>query len=116
MLHPNARKAHKIAEALGAVVIPVYRSKKPKYRYWRGLDYARCLTKDLLKLYDGETNIAVVQGEPSSGLISIDFDEAKALKEFLALNPALKDTLTTSAAREPIYGSRCRIATRSSPA
>ena len=99
MLHPNALKAQEIAEALGAVVIPVYRSKKPKYRYWRGLDYARCLTKDLLKLYDGETNIAVVQGEPSSGLISIDFDEAKALKEFLALNPALKDTLTTSAAR-----------------
>ena len=64
MLHPNALKAHGIAEALGAVVIPVYSSKKPKYRYWRGLDYARCLTKDLLKLYDGETNIAVVQGEP----------------------------------------------------
>ncbi len=99
MLHPNALKAHEIAEALGAVVIPVYRSKKPKYRYWRGLEYAKCLTKDLLKLYDDETNIAVVQGEPSSGLISIDFDEAKALKEFLALNPALKDTLTTSAAR-----------------
>jgi hypothetical protein len=99
MLHPNALKAQEIAEALGAVVIPVYRSKKPKYRYWRGLEYARCLTKDLLKLYDGETNIAVVQGEPSSGIISIDFDEAKALKEFRALNPALKDTLTTAAAR-----------------
>ena len=99
MRHPNARKAHEIAEALGAVVIPVYRSKKPKYRYWRGLEYAKCLTKDLLELYDDETNIAVVQGEPSSGLISIDFDEAKALKEFLGLNPALKDTLTTSAAR-----------------
>jgi hypothetical protein len=99
MLHPNAVKAHEIAEALGAVVIPVYRSKKPKYRYWRGLDYAKCLTKDLLELYDDETNIAVVQGEPSSGLISIDFDEPKALKEFLTLNSALKDTLTTSAAR-----------------
>ena len=99
MLHPNARKAYEIAEALGAVMIPVYHSKKPKYRYWRGLEYAKCLTKDLLELYDDETNIAVVQGEPSSGLISIDFDEAKALKEFLALNPALKDTLTTSAAR-----------------
>ena len=99
MLHPNALKAHEIAEALGAVVIPVHRSKKPKYRYWRGLEYAKCLTKDLLELYDDETNIAVVQGEPSSGLISIDFDEAKALKEFLGLNPALKDTLTTSAAR-----------------
>ncbi|PCH54616.1 MAG: hypothetical protein COC21_04440 [Verrucomicrobiales bacterium] len=99
MLHPNALKAHGIAEALGAVVIPVYSSKKPKYRYWRELEYAKCLTKDLLELYDDETNIAVVQGEPSSGLISIDFDEAKALKEFLALNPALKDTLSTSAAR-----------------
>ena len=99
MLHPNALKAREIAEALGAVVMPVYRSKKPKYRYWRGLDYARCLTKDLLNLYDDETSIAGVQGEPSSGLISIDFDEANALKEFLALNPALKDTLTTSAAR-----------------
>ena len=99
MLHPNALKAQEIAEALGAVVIPVYRSKKPKYRYWRGLKYAKCLTKDLLELYDDETNIAVVQGEPSSGLISIDFDEAKALKEFLALNPAFEDTLTTSAAR-----------------
>jgi hypothetical protein len=99
MLHPNALKAHEIAEALGAVVIPVHRSKKPKYRYWRGLEYAKCLTKDLLELYDDETNIAVVQGEPSSGLISIDFDEAKALKEFLAINPAFEDTLTTSAAR-----------------
>jgi hypothetical protein len=99
MLHPNALKAHEIAEALGAVVIPVHRSKKPKYRYWRGLEYAKCLTKDLLELYDDETNIAVVQGEPSSGLISIDFDDAKALKEFLVLNPALKYTLTTSAAR-----------------
>ncbi|MDC0309466.1 bifunctional DNA primase/polymerase [bacterium] len=99
MLHPNALKAQEIAEALGAVMIPVHRSKKPKYRYWRGLEYAKCLTKDLLELYDDETNIAVVQGEPSSGLISIDFDEAKALKVFLVLNPALKDTLTTSAAR-----------------
>jgi hypothetical protein len=99
MLHPNALKAREIAEALGVVVIPVYRSKKPKYRFWRGLDYAKCRTRELLNLYDEHTNIAVVQGEPSSGLISIDFDEAKALKEFLALNPALKDTLTTSAAR-----------------
>jgi len=99
MPHPNALKAHEIAEALGAVVIPVYRSKKPKYRFWRGLDYAKCRTRELLNLYDEHTNIAVVQGEPSSGLISIDFDEAQALKEFLALNPAFKDTLTTSAAR-----------------
>ena len=99
MLHPNALKAHEIAEALGALVIPVCHSKKPKYRFWRGLDYASCLTKDLLEIYDDETNVAVVQGEPSSSLISIDFDEAKALKEFLALNPALKETLTTSAAR-----------------
>ena len=80
MLHPNALKAHEIAEALGAVVIPVYRSKKPKYRYWRGLEYAKCLTKDLLDLYDDETNIAVVQGEPSSGLISIDFDDGTEIK------------------------------------
>jgi len=99
MLHPNALKAHEIAEALGAVVIPVHRSKNPKYRYWRGLEYAKCLKKDLLELYDDETNIAVVQGEPSSGLISIDFDDARALEEFLALNAALKDTLTTFAAR-----------------
>ena len=99
MPHPNAVKAHEIAEALGAVVIPVYRSKKPKYRFWRGLDYAKCRTRELLNLYDEHTNIAVAQGEPSSDLISIDFDDAKALKEFLTLNPSLKDTLTTSAAR-----------------
>mgnify|MGYP001180014494 FL=1 len=90
MLHPNARKAHEIAEALGAVVTPVYRSKKPKYRFWRGLDYAKCRTKELLSLYNEYTNIGVILGESSSGLISIDFDEAKALKEFLALNPGLK--------------------------
>lgn len=99
MPHPNAVKAHEIAEALGAVVIPVCRTKKPKYRHWRGLDYAKCRTRELLNLYDEHTNIAVVQGEPSSGLISIDFDDAKALKEFLTLNPSLKDTLSTSAAR-----------------
>ena len=99
MLHPNALKAHEIAEALGAVVIPVYRSKKPKYRYWRGLDYAKCRTKELLSLYDEHTNIGIVQGVPSSGLISIDFDADEPLKEFLELNPALKSTMTTSAAR-----------------
>ena len=99
MLHPNARKAHEIAEALGAVVTPVYRSKKPKYRFWRGLDYAKCRTKELLSLYNEYTNIGVILGESSSGLISIDFDEDEPLKEFLGLNPRLKDTLTTSAAR-----------------
>ena len=99
MLHPNAITAHEIAEALGAVVIPVYRSKKPKYRYWRGLDYAKCRTKELLSLYDEHTNIGIVQGVPSSGLISIDFDADEPLKEFLELNPDLKSTMTTSAAR-----------------
>ena len=99
MLHPNAVKAHEIAEALGAVVIPVYRSKKPKYRYWRSLDYTKCRSKELLSLYDEHTNIGIVQGVPSSGLISIDFDEDEPFKEFLGLNPRLKDTLTTSAAR-----------------
>ena len=99
MLHPSALKAHEIAEALGAVVIPVYRSKKPKYRYWRSLDYTKCRSKELLSLYDEHTNIGIVQGVPSSGLISIDFDADEPLKEFLELNPDLKCTMTTSAAR-----------------
>ena len=80
-------------------MIPVYRSKKPKYRYWRSLDYTKCRSKELLSLYDEHTNIGIVQGVPSSGLISIDFDADEPLKEFLELNPALKSTMTTSAAR-----------------
>ena len=54
------------------------------------------VTKEMLELYSEETNIAIVQGSPSSGLISIDFDEPEALNEFLTLNPGF---LTTSAAR-----------------
>jgi len=44
-------------------------------------------------------HICIVQGSPSSGLISIDFDEPEALEEFLTLNSGLRNTLTTSAAR-----------------
>ena len=99
MLHLNALIAQEIAESLGAVVIPVSRCKKPLYRFWRRLNHAGCLTKEMLELYSEETNIAIVQGSPSSGLISIDFDEPEALEEFLTLNSGLRNTLTTSAAR-----------------
>ena len=78
MLHLNALIAQEIAESLGAVVIPVSRCKKPLYRFWRRLNHAGCLTKEMLELYSEETNIAIVQGSPSSGLISIDFDEPGA--------------------------------------
>ena len=53
----------------------------------------------MLELFSEETNIAIVQGSTSSGLISIDFDEPEALDEFLTLNPSMWNTLTTSAAR-----------------
>ncbi len=99
MLHLNALIAQEIAESLGAVVIPVSRCKKPLYRFWRRLNHAGCLTKEMLELYSEETNIAIVQGSTSSGLISIDFDDPEALDEFLTLNPGYRNTLTTSAAR-----------------
>ena len=38
-------------------------------------------------------NIAVVLGKPSGGLVSLDFDDEGALKEFCSHNPKISQTL-----------------------
>jgi len=69
----------------------------------KGVDFTKITLKDMMdpeyrrRLAEG--NIGVVQGEASGGIGSIDIDDDHGAEEFLALNPALRDTLRTRGAR-----------------
>jgi len=69
----------------------------------KGVDFTKVTLKDMMdpeyrrKLAQG--NIGVVQGDASGGIGSIDIDDDQGAEEFLALNPALRDTLRTRGAR-----------------
>lgn len=68
-----------------------------------GVDFRKISLKDMMdpgyrqKLAQG--NIGVVQGEASGGIGSIDIDDDDGAKEFLELNPDLRETLRSRGAR-----------------
>lgn len=85
--------------SLGGVVVPM-RDKTPLLKNWPRLRSQDCTNDWLLTQFNrGNENIGIVLGEPSSGLISIDFDAEEPLAEFLALNPMAVGTLRTKAVR-----------------
>jgi len=78
-------------------------SKKPK----KGTTVDKCITDDESVLMD--SNIAVLVGEVSGGIISIDLDTEEAVHRFEQLNPALCEaTLTTRASRGCNYWFRIK--------
>jgi len=95
----RAIEARRLMSALGAVVVPM-QGKKPLLKTWPRLRFGDCTNDWLLAQFSrGNKNIGIVMGEPSSGLISIDFDAEEPLAEFLALNPIAANTLRTRAVR-----------------
>ena len=92
--------ALKLFEALNATVIPVHRDKTPGISGWQRVTQESCQRREILDRYGDECpSIAIVTGDASHGLCSLDFDINEALEEFLRSNPTLRETLITRGAR-----------------
>ena len=73
--------------------------KSPKWRRWQKTTIESMDDPRYLKNLANDRNIAVLTGEPSGGLCSIDIDDDEAVEPFLALNPPLKETLRSRGQR-----------------
>jgi hypothetical protein len=72
--------------------------KRPRTTGWQKLTLADMTPGYLASLNYGQ-NIGVLLGGPSEGLCTIDADGDEYLKELLALNPGLHETLTSKGER-----------------
>src|SRR4029077_13353905 len=73
-------------------------TKRPRIKGWNQLTwdtldeyYWRCFRQSIVE----EGNLAVLLGPISGDLCTIDIDRDELLADFLSVNPALRDTLTT---------------------
>lgn len=71
--------------------------KRPILKQWQKVTLKQ-MTPEYLARLNG-CNVGVALGAASGGLISIDFDSNDSLKEMLALNPWMNDTLMSRGAR-----------------
>ena len=95
------RHLNQIRSLIGknAVLIPCrYKSKRPQSA-WKHIGQQHMQDPDHLDKLAKAGNIAVVLGKPSGGLVSLDFDDEAALKEFCSHNPKISQTLITAASR-----------------
>ena len=97
----SGKAVRRVRELVGpnAVLIPVISGlKKPAIADWQNVTI-ECMDDPeyLAQLETG--SIGVVLGSPSSGLCSIDIDDDAAVEPFLALNPALGQTLRSRGGR-----------------
>lgn len=91
----------KIRNLVGEAAVLIacrFRSKQPVGKWKDKTVFDMRDSCYLDKLYNAG-NVGVVLGEPSGGLISIDFDDEEALKDFRQCNPQTSETLTTRGAR-----------------
>jgi len=95
------RHLNQIRSLIGknAVLIPCrFKSKRPQGA-WKHIGQQHMQDPDYLDKLAKAGNIAVVLGKPSGDLISLDFDDEGALKEFCSHNPKISQTLITTASR-----------------
>jgi len=95
------RHLNQIRSLIGknAVLIPCqFKSKRPQSA-WKHIGQQHMQDPDHLDKLAKAGNIAVVLGKPSGGLVSLDFDDEGALKEFCSHNPKISQTLITAASR-----------------
>ena len=95
------RHLNQIRSLIGknAVLIPCqFKSKRPQSA-WKHIGQQHMQDPDHLDKLAKAGNIAVVLGKPSGGLVSLDFDDEAALKEFCSHNPKISQTLITAASR-----------------
>jgi P4 family phage/plasmid primase-like protien len=72
--------------------------KGPRWRGWQNTTIEMMQNERYLNALN-KSNIAVLTGEPSGGLCSIDIDDDEAVEPFLALNPTLRETLRSHGRR-----------------
>lgn len=83
-----------------AVLIPIKRgSKASSIKEWPKLKFEKTQAKTYQRILAAAPAIAVCLGSQSEGICSIDFDDDSALVEFIAINPILKNSLTTAGKR-----------------
>lgn len=85
-------------ELLGknTALIPIKeKSKSPALKSWKALSLEDTKTETFQKKLRAATSVAVIQGERSSGLCSIDVDSDEVMEIFVRDNPSMKDTLIT---------------------
>ena len=95
------RHLNQIRSLIGknAVLIPCrFKSKRPQGA-WKHIGQQHMQDPDYLDKLAKAGNIAVVLGKPSGDLISLEFDDEGALKEFCSHNPKISQTLITTASR-----------------
>ncbi len=73
--------------------------KCPTWRRWQKTGIEKMSDARYLKNLANDRNVAVLTGEPSGGLCSIDIDDDGAVEPFLALNPQLRETLRSRGRR-----------------
>ncbi|MDB4314136.1 bifunctional DNA primase/polymerase [Akkermansiaceae bacterium] len=83
-----------------AVLIPIRKgSKASAVKGWSRLKFKSTQALTFQQRLAAAPAIAVCLGSQSEGVCSIDFDDDSALAEFMALNPSLKNSLTTAGKR-----------------
>jgi hypothetical protein len=81
-------------------LIPIKeKSKSPALESWKELSPEDTKTETFQKTLRAATGVAVIQGDRSSGLWSIDVDSDEVMETFVKNNPSMKDTLITRGQR-----------------
>lgn len=101
---PDSTPAHvsEISQFLGgtAVLLPVAPGEKGcRLPEWNRVTLASMRDPQFMSLFCPTGGVSVLVGEPSSGLISIDFDDDDAADEFFEINPDLTTSFRTKGVR-----------------
>ena len=82
------------------VLLPSTKGMKgPRWEGWQKTTIDRMRDEDFILEINSAEGIAVLTGEPSGGLCSIDIDDDEMVEPFLALNPKLRETLRSRGRR-----------------
>ena len=82
------------------VLLPSTKGMKgPRWEGWQKSTIEKMLDADFIRDINSAEGIAVLTGEPSGGLCSIDIDYDEMVEPFLALNPKLRETLRSRGRR-----------------
>ena len=84
----------------GTVLLPIPEGKKgPRIRNWNQKRFRSTQSTKYQEQLSKAGNTGVLLGSASGGLCSIDLDDDEQARKFYSLNPALQDSLTTTAKR-----------------
>ena len=73
--------------------------KLPVFKGWQNVRVDSMRKAGYIRNLNNDHNIAVLLGEPSGGICSIDIDHDADVEPFLALNPDLRNSLRSKGRR-----------------